>query len=60
MTMPRLDETKFEDEKQQELELELEHGVGSEQERQHAAALARKILFKIDTRYDSQLLMEGC
>jgi hypothetical protein len=56
--MSRLDETKFEDEKQQELELE--HGVGSEQERQHAAALARKILFKIDTRYDPQLLMEGC
>lgn len=46
--MSRLDETKFEDEKQQQQELE--HGVGSEQERQHAAALARKILFKIDTR----------
>lgn len=50
MAMPRVSESKFEDEKQQELELELEHAVGSEQERQHAAALARKILFKIDTR----------
>lgn len=48
MTMSRVSNMKVEDEKQQELELE--HGVGSEQERQQAAALARKILFKIDTR----------
>lgn len=48
MTISRAGKTNFEDEKQQELELE--HGVGSEQERQQEAALARKILFKIDTR----------
>lgn len=50
MTMSRVSKTNYDDEKQQELELELEHGVGSELERQQAAALARKILFKIDTR----------
>lgn len=50
MTMSRVGKTNIGDEKQQELGLELEHGVGSEQERQHAAALARRILFKIDTR----------
>jgi hypothetical protein len=48
MTMSRVSKTEFDDEKHQELELE--NGVGSELERQHAAALARKILFKIDTR----------
>ncbi|GFP59743.1 uncharacterized transporter C1002.16c [Trichoderma asperellum] len=46
--MSRAGKINLEDEKQQELELE--HGVGSEQERRQEAALARKILFKIDTR----------
>lgn len=46
--MSRAGETKLEDEKQHELALE--HQVGSERERQHAAALTRRILFKMDTR----------
>jgi hypothetical protein len=48
MNASRIRKTNFDDEKHEEVELE--HGVGSEEERQRTAALARRVLFKVDTR----------
>lgn len=52
MKASRVTKAELDDEKHEEVELE--HAVGDELDRQRVAALTRRVLFKIDTRYGSQ------